>query len=300
MSDTLTLDSHITEVTHLIPAIAAWKRFLDDQGRSLHTIKAFSADLQLLCEYLPTDKTIGAVSTDDLNGFVDWLEKGRAKPCSPKSLSRRITSIKSFFGWLTRFGVLSISPAEKVLQRSVISPLPAILSPLEVEQVYEAASKLRNGNQPDARAYCLFGMLLETGIKKGECRAVYLSHLDLADPQNASVFIRYSSPALRLKERKIKLSPAWVEAFTEYLQQYKVEDRVFNWSPRRLEYILEDLGVEAGLRKHLSFDMCRWTSVLQDWKSGVDHDTIRQKLGISKIQWREVSLKLNQLAEKSG
>ncbi|MHC1783971.1 MAG: hypothetical protein AB9891_14660 [Anaerolineaceae bacterium] len=48
--------------------------------------------------------------------------------------------------------------------------------------------------------------------------------------------------------------------------------------------------------KHLSFDMCRWTSALTDWLEGVDKDTIRQKLGISKIQWRELSTKLRQLA----
>jgi len=298
MSDQTAFESHITDGTNLIPAITAWKRFLEDQGRSLHTIKAFSADLQLLCEYLPMDQTLGAISTDDLNGFVDWLQKGRSKPCSPKSLSRRITSIKSFFGWLTRFGVLTINPAEKVLQRSVISPLPVTLSLAEVSLIYEAAVKLRSGNLADARPYCLFGLLMETGIKKGECRGIHLSHLDVADPQNASVFIRYTSPALRMKERKIKLSPGWVEAYLEYIHQYKVEDRIFNWSPRRLEYILEDLGTEAGLRKHLSFDMCRWTSVLQDWKADNDPDLIRQKLGISKIQWREVSMKLRQLAEK--
>jgi integrase/recombinase XerD len=42
--------------------------------------------------------------------------------------------------------------------------------------------------------------------------------------------------------------------------------------------------------------MCRWTSALNDWQSGVDKDNLRQKLGISKIQWREISMKLRQLA----
>jgi integrase/recombinase XerD len=59
--------------------------------------------------------------------------------------------------------------------------------------------------------------------------------------------------------------------------------------------LLEDLGEEAGLEKHVSFDMSRWTCAVNDWKSGVETDMIRQKLGISKIQWREVSMKLRQL-----
>jgi hypothetical protein len=32
-----------------------------------------------------------------------------------------------------------------------------------------------------------------------------------------------------------------------------------------LEYLLEDIGKEAGLNKHLSFDMCRWTCALDNW-----------------------------------
>jgi integrase/recombinase XerD len=42
--------------------------------------------------------------------------------------------------------------------------------------------------------------------------------------------------------------------------------------------------------------MCRWTSAIIDYQSGVDHEKIRQKLGISKIQWREVGNKLKKLA----
>ena len=52
---------------------------------------------------------------------------------------------------------------------------------------------------------------------------------------------------------------------------------------------------EAALEKHLSFDMCRWTCALNDWRSGMERDKIRQKLGVSKVQWREVSMKLKRL-----
>ncbi len=43
--------------------------------------------------------------------------------------------------------------------------------------------------------------------------------------------------------------------------------------------------------------MCRWTCALDDWRSDMDRNLIRQKLGISKIQWREISMKLERLAE---
>ena len=91
-----TLTAHITTETLLTPAINAWQIYLEDQGRSIHTIKAFTADLRLLASYLPPDRSLGAISTNDINNFLRWMQIGRGVPCSPKTLARRITSIKVF------------------------------------------------------------------------------------------------------------------------------------------------------------------------------------------------------------
>lgn len=288
--------AHITANTPLLPAIRAWELYLHDQSRSPYTVKAFVGDLQLLATHLPPDRPVGAITTKDLNQFLQWLQNGRGVPCSPKSLARRITSIKAFFRWLVQGGRITADPAEKVLQQSVMSPLPVILTPEEEQRVLDVAMKYRTAQKPDARPYTLLLLLLTTGIKKGECLALNLNHIDLDSPSGPILFIRYATPRSRYKERKIDLTPEWVESYHEYLAQYTPRDTIFPWSPRRLEYLLEDLGEEAGLEKHLSFDMCRWTSVLDDWRSGIDHDLIRQKMGISKIQWREINFKLRRLS----
>lgn len=288
--------AHLTTQTLLPPAIQAWEIYLKDQGRSPYTIKAFTGDLSLLASFLPPDRGVGSVTTTELNHFLQWLQKGRGVPCSPKSLARRITSIKAFFRWLQRGGVMVIDPAAKVLQQSVISPLPIVLTQDELLMVVEAAQAMRTAKKPDARPYVLLALLLETGIKKGECLTIARNHIDMEAQGGPVLFVRYASPSSRYKERKIPLSNDWVVAYQEYLAQYQPADRIFPWSPRRLEYLLEEIGEAAGIEKHLSFDMCRWTCVLDDWKSGMEADKIRQKLGVSKIQWREVSLKLRQLA----
>ena len=288
--------AHLTTQTLLPPAIQAWEIYLKDQGRSPYTIKAFTGDLSLLASFLPPDRGVGAVTTTELNHFLQWLQKGRGVPCSPKSLARRITSIKAFFRWLQRGGVMVIDPAAKVLQQSVLSPLPVVLTADELLLVVEAAQAMRTAKKPDARPYVLLALLLETGIKKGECLTIARNHIDLEAQGGPVLFVRYASPSSRYKERKIPLSNDWVVAYQEYLAQYQPAARIFPWSPRRLEYLLEEIGEAAGIEKHLSFDMCRWTCVLDDWKSGMEADKIRQKLGVSKIQWREVSLKLRQLA----
>lgn len=287
--------AHLTTQTGLNPALKAWEVFLNDQGRSPNTIKAFLSDVNLLTQFLPPDRVIGAITTNDLNRFFEWMEKEREVPCSPKTLARRITSTKSFFRWLHQHGVLVTDPAEKVLQRSAISPLPQVLTEDDYNAVLLAADRHRREHKPDARPYALLHLLLATGIKKSECLGIHLNHVDVDAPSGPQVFIRYASPSNRYKERKLELPEDWIPAYKEYIAQYQPVDQLFPWSPRRLEYLLEDIGEEAGLDKHLSFDMCRWTSILRDFQSGMELDKIRQKMGVSKIQWREINIKLKQL-----
>ncbi|MBT3337112.1 MAG: site-specific integrase [Anaerolineae bacterium] len=290
--------AHLNAQTPLTPAIQAWEMYLNDQGRSPNTVKAFLSDIRILTEFLPPDRSLGAITTEDLNRYFDWMEKERGVPCSPKTLARRITSTKSFFRWLHQFGVLLIDPGEKVPNRSVLSPLPTVLTDEEMQAALDAANKHRTDKKPDARLFALLSLLLTTAVKKSECLGIHLNHIELDDPEGPYVFIRYASPANRYKERKIPLTDEWIEAYHEYVAQYEPVDQLFPWSPRRLEYLLEDIGEEAGFKKHLSFDMCRWTSVLVDFKNGMEHDRIRQKLGISKIQWREIRMKLRKLSRE--
>ena len=109
--------SHLSTQSLLPTAIKAWESYLRDQGRSPNTIKAFLSDVNLLAGFLPADRTLGALTTAELNRFFTWLEKERDVPCSPKTLARRITSVKSLFRWLHQFGVLVVDPAEAVAQR---------------------------------------------------------------------------------------------------------------------------------------------------------------------------------------
>ena len=290
------LTSHLTANSPLKAAISSWEAYLADKGRSPNTIKAFLSDVRLLTTFLPEDVTVGRITTKDLNRYFEWMEKEREVPCSPKTLARRITATKSLFRWLHQYGVLMIDPAEKVAQRSAISPLPTVLTPEEYDAALLAADRHRRGGKPDARPYALVYLLLTTGIKKSETLGIKLEHIELEAPTGPQIFIRYATPANRYKERKLALPEDWIPVYQEYLAQYHPTEQLFPWSPRRLEYLLEDIGNEAGLNKHLSFDMCRWTCALNDFRSGEEPDKIRQKLGVSKIQWRELFIKLKQLS----
>lgn len=284
--------------TGLSAAIVAWGEALAAVGRSDNTVKAFTADLRLLAQRLGGGMSIQAIGTHDLKNFLDWMLNRRGVPCSPKTYSRRVTSLKAFFRWLNDAGVIPSDPAAPIAQQTVLSPLPDVLTDEETEAVLERAQALRRGESPDSRPFILAHLLLNTGIKKGECLAIHLNHVELRGAEGPLLYIRYPDARKRYKERKLTLEPVWVAAFEEYRRKYSPTGRLFPWSPRRLEYLLEELGNLVGLEKHLSFDMCRWTFALRRFRSGMEHDRIRQLLGLSKIQWREVGAKLEALAAR--
>jgi site-specific recombinase XerD len=282
-------------------ALGAFEQHMREEGFAINTIKAFASDVRLLGKYLGIGQSVGEIGTKDLNDFMNWLLYERGVPCSPKSYARRVTTLKVFFGWLHDAGVLVTNPATAVIQQSVKSPLPILPSEAEVEKALVVTQAIRGGEmgkKADARPHLLLTLLLRTGIKKGEAMAIVPNHIDRDDPDEPMLFIRYANPRLRYKERKLYLEPDWLPVLDEYLKQYAPPDTLFTCTARNLEYILRDVGDAAGLVKgSLSFENLRWISALRDWRAKVEPDEIRQKLGLSKITWRETKSKLEQLTQ---
>ena len=284
-------------------ALGLFQEHMRDEGFALNTTKAFASDIRLLGKYLGIGTAVNEIGTKNLNDFLDWLLNERGVPCSPKSYARRVTTLKVFFGWLHEANVLPDNPANAVVQRSVKSPLPTPPTEADIEKALVVTQAMRQGEdtkKPDARPHLLLTLLLQTGIKKGEAMAIVPNHVD-RDEEQPMLFIRYANPRMRYKERKLMLKSEWLEVLDEYLEQYNPPDTLFTCTARNLEYILRDVGDEAGLDKGLlSFENLRWTSALRDWRAKVEPDDIRQKLGLSKITWRETKSKLDKLIEREA
>ena len=277
-------------------AIAAFEEHMQDQGFAENTVKAFLSDLRILTEFVGVGSSVASISTRDLNRYTGWLVSGRGVPCSPKSLARRVTSVKVLFGWLVDVGVLETDVAAAVVHQPASSPLPVILSETEVQQVLEVTERMRRGQKPDARPHLLVTLLLHAAIKKGECVSIVMNHFDFSDPLRPAVWIRYANPQRRHKERKLRLPVWWPATLVEYRAQYQPQMQVFPWTPRNLEYVLADVASRARLTRGLSFEMLRWTCAVRDHREGMPDRELRQKLGITKITWREVGTKITRLA----
>lgn len=287
----------LTARSSLRTAIEAFQAYMQSRDFSPHTVQAFNSDLHILGQFAGMGTALGDIGTRELNHFVRWLVAERGVPCNPKSLARRVTTLKVFFGWLAEAGVLPDDPSAPVVHRPVLTPLPRALSDPEVERVLEFTQALRHHQRPDARPHLLVTLLLHTGIKKGECMAIVLNHIDISDPDRPVLWVRYANPRRRHKERRLALPVGWPATLSEYRAQYQPQERLFPCTARNLEYVLDHVAEGAGLSEGLSFETLRWTCAVRDYRAGMSAETLRQKLGLSRISWREVGPKIVRLAE---
>jgi site-specific recombinase XerD len=280
--------------TELRYTLALFQRYLLAEGKTQHTINAFTSDLQLLADHTGEDTPVGEYTTTRLNDFMDWLEHGRGVPCSRKSYARRVTTLKVYFKWLYGLGAIEYDPAKPVLQRSGPAPLSEALSPPEIRAVLLAARQMRRGDDVDTRPEILLRLILNTGIKKSEAVALKPDDIDRSDSQHSMLSVKHKSRNV-FKERRIELDQDWVSLLDNYLKQYSPRETIFNCTARNLEYVLSDIGEAAGIPFKLSFEILRWTCAVEDTRAQHDEEFVREKLGLSPISWVETRVKIKRL-----
>lgn len=277
-------------------AIAAFGEHMPRIDLTENTCKSFLGDLSLLERYLGHQVEIGAIATRDLHDFMDYLRHERGVPCTPKSYSRRLTTLKVFFGWLAADHVLPRDPAAPLVHLPAASPLPLILSVEQAERALDAARSLAQGpKSPDPRPHLLIALLLQTGMKKSEVLGLHLGHFDFSDAQAPAVFIRHQEPRRRHKERRIALDRSFPALWRRYVEVYRPRDLLFPCTGRNLEYVLHRVAQLAGLEGGISFEMLRWTCAVRDYRAGTDPDRLRRKLALSEIAWEDSLAKIQAL-----
>lgn len=289
----------ITAQTPIKEALNTYLDALQVNGASIYTIKAFKSDLGLLAGWAGEDTALGDFGTRTLNDFLNWMQKERGVPCSPKTYARRVTALKNFFGYLHSNEILRRDPSNAVIQKTVNTPLPDPLTDEEVASALTACRAMRMGmfgQKPDARPMLLVLLLLETGIKKSETISLHLKDVERDDPDEARLWVRYANPKQRFKERHLPISKEWLTVLDEYIHQRQPEDLIFDKTARMLEYVLRDVSKLADIEpSKMSFETLRWTCAFRDYREGMEPDNLRQKLGISRITWSKTGEKLAQL-----
>src|SRR3990167_1389649 len=197
----------------LVDASSEFKNFLKEKGHSTSTIVAYGKDIEQLVDFLNELQKhhVHEVSKEDIEAFLAKMNKDGY---TPKSISRKINSTRTFYRFLKVSEYVTDDPSLLVAHPKYQLAPPRILTPTEYRALRDAA---RN----DARMSAIIELLLQTGIRIGE-----LTNLRLSDVTKDSLKIL---PFEKHPERMVPLNKRAKEALDEYLEiRPKVtEDHVF-------------------------------------------------------------------------
>jgi site-specific recombinase XerD len=281
----------LTEQSSLSACFIPYQQDLKLRGKSDYTVTCFLSDLKMFSDYVGRDTPIGRITKEQL---TDWLMKlkfgTKGQTPAPKTMARRVTFLKNFFSWLAREGIIREDPSTSLVLERPLPPLPQLLFDDEVERLLEASAE-------DPRCHCLVYLVLHAGLKKEEVMGLKLEHIDLSEPQAPMITIHFpASTGKQHRERRLALPAKFTTILKLYMAKYRPTENLFVCTDRNLNYILARAVKAAGIKKRVTLQLLRDSFAVQQLKSGVQPEALREKLGLSDEAWLESREKYRRLA----
>ncbi|MGE0267718.1 MAG: tyrosine recombinase XerC [Candidatus Omnitrophota bacterium] len=143
-----------------------------EKNYSPHTILNYRIDLENFLKY------IGDIPFRDVDYQLlrKYLAHLRTFDLKPRTLSRKLSTLRSFFKYLFREGIIKDSPATLLMSPKLDKPLPKFLTEGEMELFIEAPD---TKTLPGKRDRAILETLYSTGIRVSELVGLNIIDVDL-------------------------------------------------------------------------------------------------------------------------
>jgi len=181
----------------------------NEKNYSPNTIISYKNDLLQLANYFKDFKIIQGDTIKDINRSILRKYIVFLKKCnySTRSIGRKISTIRSFFKFLLREGILKINPTINLFTPKIDKKLPFFLYLQEINKLIEAPSAHTILGKRDRT---ILELLYGTGMRVGELVNLTIQDIDLNE-KTVKVFGKGS------KERILPLGNPSIKAIQEYI-----------------------------------------------------------------------------------
>lgn len=270
--------------TSVEKAINKFLHSLRQRNASVHTIKAYTQDLNNFAAYVGSRNWR---NTDHLTirGFLSQLyEKGLNKT----SVARALAAVRSFYRWLAQEGVVEQNPAALVSTPKLAKKLPRVPTIEEMNTVLD-------GQMPEVASFperdrILFELLYGCGIRNSELIGINLDDIRLS---SEAILIRGKGK----KERYVPFGDSVKAALASYLpvrhqrlaERRKItpalliNQRGGRLTSRSVGRIIKKIAVAQGLSPDVHPHTLRHAFGTHMLEEGADLRSIQEMLGHARL-----------------
>ncbi len=266
----------------MVKAVQAFIEFLRiERGGSPNTCKAYRRDLEGLIRFIGPERDPTSITAREIRA---WLSSMQRQGANRNTVARGLASIRSFFRFLLRQGIIKKSPADGIRAPQKEKALPLCLS------VDEAFSMLETGECrgfQQLRDRAILEMLYSTGIRVSELSGLDISSISLS-PEMVQVKGKGN------KERIVPFGMKAAEALKAYMpfrdalleRLHRREEKAAfinrmgtRLTPRSIERLVTKRRIETGMNSPVTPHTFRHSMATHLLESGADLRAIQEILG---------------------
>lgn len=292
----------------------ASKEFLShcqfEKNLSEKTLKAYKTDISQLLAFMKSrslDTTITTISKTELKEYLVSISS-----LKPKSVKRKIATVKAMFNYLEFEDILAVNPFRK-MRINIKEPkrLPLVMDIREITRIFKTAYTHKKKNtSPESYSYfrnlrdiVIIELLFSTGARVSEIAGLTKNNINL---DSGSVSIRGKGD----KERVIQIcNRETIDLLKHYYKLYKQSiEKAGNYflvnrlgsklSDQSIRAIVKRLAGTAGLNRHITPHMFRHSFATLLLEKDVDIKYIQSLLGHSSIMTTQIYTHVNRAKQK--
>lgn len=260
---------------------------------SNNTIASYRRDLMKLCNYFDG---IGCSSVDDITAtdLSSYVLDLKQQGMSLATISRNVASIKSFFMYLLKQGIVKEDYTEQLKPPKIEKKAPETLSVEEINLLLEQPSK---STPKEIRDKAMLELLYATGMRVSELISLKLEDINLS---MSYILCRDTN-----KERVIPIEHAAKQALENYIKGVRsivCDDSNYLFtnlkgkpmSRQGFWKLIKAYAVKAGINKDITPHMIRHSFAAHLVTNGADLKAVQEMLGHSDISTTQIYLKSKQ------
>ncbi len=273
-----------------------------ERNDSEHTVKAYQRDLNTFQDFCDDyfggagEWTWESVDRLTIRSFMGELTRGGL---TKRSVSRAVSTLRSFYRFLNERYDLSVNPAAAVRLPKLEKPLPAVLDRRQVEELFQLAELRASDNDfCRLRDLVMLEFFYSTGMRLAELAGLNVANVDIVSEQ---VKVRGKGR----KERILPLGNHALNALRRYLpvreerlaglaRGGRAERALFlsargtRLSSRGVQYLvrkfLDSLGSDSALKVH----SLRHSFATHLLDAGADLRAVQELLGHASLSTTQV------------
>lgn len=155
-----------------------------EKGYSPHTVRAYTVDINSFVDFCFPDKKMENVTDEQflevitnleanpVRGFMMDLSK---KKVAKRTISRRLSALKTFFSFLMVVGEIKVNPAQAVIAPKLSRPIPQFLT---VDDLFLLLDSIKTKTVVQKRNRAVFELFYSTGMRVSELAGLNVGDID--------------------------------------------------------------------------------------------------------------------------